>query len=100
MNEVSGLRTRDRFSSRTPSYFADAREHVGDRLLVSVMMYSRPRSRLHLEQAAPDSGRDAKRWRDSGATFGAWRLRCSRIELGGADDVNFRRRTHGVPDHV
>lgn len=98
MNEVSGLRTRDRFSSRAPSYFTDAGEHVGDRLLLSVMMYSRPRSRLHLEQATPDCRGDAERRRDSGATFGAWRLRCSRIEFGGADDVDFSRGTHGVPD--
>ena len=89
MNEIAGLRTRDQFSSRAPAYFADAGEHVGDRLLLSMMMYSRPRSRLDLEQAAPDCRRDAKRWRDSGATFGARRLRCSRIEFSGADDADF-----------
>jgi len=88
MNEIAGLRSRDRFSLFAPADFADAGEDVGDRLLLSVMMDSRPRSRLYFEQAAPDCRRDAERGRDSGATFGARRLSCALIEFSRADDVN------------
>ena len=81
MNEIAGLRARNRFSSFAPADFADAGEDVGDRLLLSVMMHARARFRRHLEQAAPDDRRYAERRRDGGATFRARRLRCSRIEF-------------------
>lgn len=69
MNEIAGACTRDRFASFAPADFADAGEDVSDRLLLSMMMDSRPRSRLHLEQSAPDGRCNAERRRDGGATF-------------------------------
>src|SRR5450432_3936382 len=54
MNEIAGLCTRGRFASFAPADFADTREDVGDGLLLAMMMNSGPRSRCHLEQAAPD----------------------------------------------
>src|SRR5712671_5661853 len=88
MNEIAGLCARDRLSSVAPAYFADAGEDIGDRFLFSVMMNARPRSRCYLEQATPDGRRDAERWCNSGATFGARRLRRALIEFSRADDVD------------
>src|SRR5438270_12786737 len=59
MNEIAGLRTRDRVSSLAPADFADAGEDIGDRLLLSMMMDARARSRRYLEQAAPNCRREA-----------------------------------------
>src|SRR3978361_1187768 len=100
MNEIAGLPPRRRFGCFAPANFADAGEHVGDGLLLSMMMDSRPGSRLHLEQASPDRRGDAERPRDGGATFGARRLRCSWIEFSRTDDVDRGRKTHGVPDQI
>src|SRR5476649_2858634 len=55
------FRARAKFSCCAPAHFADAGEDVGDRLLLSVMMNSRPRFRFHLEQAAPDRRGNAQR---------------------------------------
>src|SRR5437879_5843614 len=98
MNEIAGLRARDRLSSLAPAYFADAGEDVSDRLLLSMMMNSRPRSRLYLEQTAPNRRRDAERRCDGRATFRARRLRRTSIEFSWADDVNCIRGVHGVSD--
>src|ERR1700730_15722312 len=98
MYEIDGLCTRDRSSCVAPADFADAREDVGDRLLFSVMMYSGPESRSHLEQTAPDGRRNAKHRRDSGAAFGARCLRSVLIEFSRTDDADGGRITHGVPD--
>ena len=52
MNEIASRCARGRFSSFAPADLADAGEDIGDRLLLSVMMNTRPRSRCHLEYAA------------------------------------------------
>ena len=91
MDEVASLCARDEFAAFTPADFADAGEDVCDRLLLSMMMNSCPRSRLYLEQAAPDRRCDAQCGRDSRATFGAPRLCCSAIELSRADDMDCSR---------
>jgi hypothetical protein len=54
MNEITGLCARDKFPVFAPADFANAREDVGDRVLLSVMMNSSSRSRLYLEHSAPD----------------------------------------------
>ena len=54
MNEISGLCTRNQFSSFAPANFADARKNVRDRLLFAVMMNARPGSRFNFEQPTPD----------------------------------------------
>ena len=99
MNEIASFRARCRFSLCTPAYFADARQDVCDRLLLSVMVNSCTRSRFYLERTAPDCRSDAQCRRDSRTTFGAWRLGRSGIELSRADDMDGCRCTHGVPDH-
>ena len=95
MDEIAGLRARCELTSCTPAYLADAGQHVGNRLLLSMMMNSGPRSRFNLEQAAPDRRRDADVQRDGGATFGARRLCSSKIELIWADDANCSGPAHG-----
>src|ERR1700704_5235927 len=99
MNEVASLRVCGIFSSCAPAYFAAPGEDVCDRLLLSMMMNSCPRTWFHLEQTAPDGRSDAQCWRDRRATFGAGRLCGSGIELDRADDVDCGRYTHGVQDH-
>jgi len=68
---------RDRFASLAPADLTDAGENVGDRLLFAVMMNPRSGAWCHLEQATPNGRCDTERRRDSGAAFGARRLRCS-----------------------
>jgi hypothetical protein len=97
MNKIARLCTRDRFSSFAPANFTDARENVRDRLLFPVMMNACPGPWFHLEQPAPDGGRDTERRRNRGTALGARRLRCCPIELRRADDVDCSRRAHGVP---
>src|ERR1700688_3561847 len=42
VNEIAGLCARDRFALCSPAYFAGTGEDVGDRLLLTMMMNSRP----------------------------------------------------------
>jgi hypothetical protein len=51
MNEIAGLRARNRFTFFATVDFADAGKHVGKGLLLAVMMNAGSRSRRHLEQA-------------------------------------------------
>src|ERR1700730_9691792 len=99
MYEIDGLCTRDRSSCVAPADFADAREDVGDRLLFSVMMYSGPESRSHLEQTAPDGRCNTERRCDSDATLRARSLRRFLVEFSRADDVDCGR-AHGIPGQV
>jgi hypothetical protein len=86
-------------SAFPPAYFADARQDVGDCLLLSMTMNaSPPRPRFNLEQAAPDGRGDTERRRDSSTTFGVRRLRCPRVELSRAGDMDGGRKVHGRPD--
>jgi hypothetical protein len=76
MNKISGLCTRDRFSSFAPANLADARKNVRDGFLFPVMMYSRPGPWFHFEQPAPDGRRNTECRRNRGTTLGARSLRC------------------------
>lgn len=96
MNEIPGRRASGKLASFAPAYLACAGEDVSDRLLVPMMMNSGPRSRLDLEQAAPDRGRDADFRRNGGSAFRARRLCRSAVKLTRTDDVNSRRCAHGV----
>src|SRR5262245_24815404 len=100
MNEIAGLCACRKFSSFTPTHFASAGEDVGDRLLLSMVVNSSPRSRSDSEQTAPDSRRDAQRGSYSRTAFGARCLGGPGIELRRADDMDGRSCTHGVPDHL
>jgi len=98
MNEIASLRARNRFSFCAPAYFADAGQHVGDRLLLSVMVNSCTLSRFDLEQTAPHCRSDAQCRGDGRATFGARRLCGSAIEFIWADNMDSSRRTHEATD--
>jgi hypothetical protein len=98
MNKISGLCTRDRFSSFAPTDLADARKNVRDGLLFPVMMNSRPGSWFHFKQPAPDGRRNTERRCNRRSTLGTGRLCGSPIELARANDVNCSGRAHGVPD--
>jgi hypothetical protein len=72
MNKISGLYTRDRFSSFAPANLADARKNVRDRLLFPVMMNSRPdpgstsNSPPQMADAIPSAGAIAARRSEPG----------------------------------
>jgi hypothetical protein len=72
MNKISGLYTRDRFSSFAPANLADARKSVRDRLLFPVMMNSRPdpgstsNRPLQMADAIPSAGAIAARRSEPG----------------------------------
>ena len=53
MNEVAGFRAGNVFAARSPANFADTCEHIGDRLLLTMMMDAGACSRLDLEQPGP-----------------------------------------------
>ena len=60
MDEIAGFRARSVFAPRAPADFADARQDIGDRLLLSMMMDARTSARLDLEQSTPQRGLDAE----------------------------------------
>src|SRR5260370_29769870 len=98
MDEIAGFRARSVFAPRAPADFADARQDIGDRLLLSMMMDARTGSRLDLEQPAPQRRLHAELRSDRGQAHGAWRLCRSRVESGRADNANwgiFGRHVHG-----
>ncbi len=95
MDEIAGFRGRGIFSPRAPADFANARQDVGDRLLLAMMVNARAGSRLDLEQAAPQHRVDAELWRDCCLAYGAWRLCRSLVEPGRADNAN-----GGIGGHV
>ena len=94
MDEIAGFRGRGIFSPHTPADFADARQDVGDRLLLAMMVNARAGSWLDLEQAAPQHRIDAQLWRDSCLAYGTWRLCCCLVKSGRADNANGREGGH------
>ena len=80
MDEIAGFRARSVFAPRAPADFADARQDIGYRLLLSMMMDASTSSRLDLEQPAPQRRLDAELRCDRGQAHGAWRLCRSRVE--------------------
>jgi hypothetical protein len=56
-------------------------EHECNRLLTAMMVNSRPRAGLDLENATPDGGVDSKLRRDGGTALRARRLRGAEIKL-------------------
>jgi hypothetical protein len=89
MDEVARFRARGVFASRAPTHFADARQHIGDRLLLSVMMYTRTGSRIDLEQPTPQGRLNAELGCDRGEAHGTLRLCRSRVKSGRADNANW-----------
>src|ERR1700730_7431731 len=95
MDKIAGFRRRRTFSPRAPADFANARQDVGDRLLLAMMVNARAGSRLDLEQDAPQRRVDAELWRDCCLAYGAWRLCRSLVEPGRADNAD-----GGIGGHV
>jgi hypothetical protein len=60
MYEIAGFRARSVFAPRAPADFADARQDIGYRLLLSMMMDASTSSRFDLEQSAPQRRLDAE----------------------------------------
>src|SRR5208337_5338044 len=96
MDEIAGFRARGVFASRAPADFADARQDIGYRLLLSMAMDASTSSRLDLEQPAPQRRLDAELRCDRGRAHGAWRLCRSRVESGRADNANWGIFGHHV----
>ena len=67
---------------------------IGDRLLLSMTMNARTRSRLDLEQPAPQRRLNAELRRDRGQAHGACCLCRSRIKSGRADNANWGILAH------
>src|SRR5437016_6449496 len=88
MDEVAGLRRPGMLSPRPPADFADARQDVGDRLLLAMMVNSGTGARFDLEQSAPQRRLDAGLRRNRGQAHGAGRLCGSLIEFGWTDNAN------------
>ena len=88
MDEVAGLCARNVLASRAPTDLADARQDIGDRLLLSVMMDARAGSRRDLKQPAPHCRLHAELGGHCGQAQGARRLCRSRVEFARADNAN------------
>ena len=69
MDEVGGLRVRDEFVVGTPTNLAETMEHKCNCPLISMMVNTRSRTRLNLENSVPDGRRNSQLRRDHGATF-------------------------------
>src|SRR5277367_2231127 len=88
MDEVAGLRAGAVFTSRAPADLTEARQNIGNRLLLAVMVDARTSSGPDLEQPAPHLRLDAELRRHCGKAHGARRLRRSWIERGWTDNAN------------
>src|SRR5258708_16141167 len=100
MDEIAGFRGRGTFSPRAPADFANARQDVGNRLLLAMMVNSRAGSRLDLEQPAPQHRVDAELWRDRCQAHRAWRLRRFLVEPGRADNADGGIGCHHVHEEL
>jgi hypothetical protein len=60
MDEIASLCACEMLSLRAPAHFANAGQHVGYRVLLSMMMNSGPRSRFDFEKTSPDCRSDAQ----------------------------------------
>ena len=100
MDEVAGLRAGAVFTSRAPADLTEARQNIGNRLLLAVMVDARTSSGPDLEQPAPHLRLDAELRRDCGKAHGAWRLRRSWIECGWADNANARAFSNHIHDAI
>jgi hypothetical protein len=88
VDKVAGVRGRGKLAALSPTDRAIALEHVGDRLLLAVMMDAGLGPGLDDKYSAPKRGVDAIVSRDGGTTLGTRRLRRSAVELVGPDDAN------------
>src|SRR5690242_5715020 len=86
MDEIAGSGLRGEFPALAPAHLAGALEHVGDGLLLAMVMNSGPPSRLDDEDSAPQRGLDTARRRDRRRALRARRLRGTAIELRRTDD--------------
>src|SRR4029077_4094748 len=95
VNEVTGPGARDEFALCSPAYVAVSREYVRNRLLISVMVDSRPGAGLDFKSAAPQGRIDKEFRRNRGAAFRTRRLCGTEVELLRADNVDRLELSHG-----
>jgi hypothetical protein len=88
MDKITGVRGRRMLAALSPTDQAVALEHVGDSLLLAVMMDTSPGPGLNDKYPAPKLGCDTIVSGYGGTTLGPWRLRRSSVELGRSDDAN------------
>src|ERR1700722_11045623 len=88
MDKIACARGRRILAALSPTDRAIALEHIGDGLLLAVMMNAGLSPGLGDKDPAPKSGCDTIVDCDGGATLGPRRLSRSSFELGGLDDAN------------
>src|ERR1700730_18816749 len=88
MDKIAGVRGFRILAALSPTDQAIALEHVGDGLLLAVMMDAGLGPGLNDKDPAPKFGCATIVDRDGGTTLGPRRLRRSWVELGGPDDAN------------
>ena len=86
--EVASLRGGVKLTPIAPANVATPAQDVRDRMLLSVVMYSRAGSGLNEEQPSPHRRTDAGLWINCGSTLRSWCLRRGGIELFWANDTN------------
>jgi hypothetical protein len=86
--EVAGLRSCVKLASVAPANVASPAQDIRDRVLLSVMVYSRTCSRLDQEEPSPYWRSDASPWIDCRSALRSRCLRRGGVELFGTDDTN------------
>ena len=94
MNEIARLRASAAFAIRAPAHFAYAGQHMGDGLLLAMMVNTGASARLNLEHAAPHRRFDAELRRNCSLAFGAGRLQCALVEFTRVNNTDCRRIVH------
>jgi hypothetical protein len=95
MEKIAWVCSGAKLSVLAPSDEAISLDHVGDGLLLAVVMDTGFRPRLDGEEAAPDRGHNSAIGGNGGAPFGSWRLGCSSVEERGCNDSNRLISAHG-----
>src|SRR5579862_7558506 len=85
MDEIARFGDSHMLAARAPANFAGAREHVGDRFLLAMMVNSGAGAWRNVEQAAPHGRLNPELRRDCRASLGSRRLRRSGVEFIGTD---------------
>jgi hypothetical protein len=88
VNKIAGARGFGMLATLSPTNQAIALEHVGDGLLLAVMMDAGLDPGLNDKSPTPKFGCDTIVSRYGGATLRSRRLGRSSVELRGSDDAN------------
>src|ERR1700760_548482 len=88
VNIVAGACGGAEFSALAPSYLARSREHIGDRLLTSMMVYAGACAGLDFEKTTPQGRRDTNFRCDCCGALRARRLSRPEVKLIGTNDTD------------